>query len=74
MSEHIDDLLNRKVTDPIANVVAAAMDSGFSERKVREAIRIGIDHGVYEHRHPEERSPGDDEPRYKREFLRAERG
>ena len=71
---HIDDLINAKFADPLANMVCAALDSGLTEDELRKAMAQAWRDGTYEHRHPDERSPGDDEPRYTHEVKAARRG
>jgi len=70
---HISDLINEKLGDPVGNLVAAALDSGITESQVEAAVALGIGHGFHEHEHPEEKSPGDKEPRYADQVTAAEK-
>ena len=45
---HRDDVLNALVCDLLADQVRRALELGFNEEEVQEAVRRGVDHGVYE--------------------------
>lgn len=45
---HRDDVLNALVCDLLADQVRRALELGFKEEEVQEAVRRGLDHGVYE--------------------------
>ena len=44
-----DDVLNAIVTDLVADQVVRALELGFKQKEVEDAVRIGVSHGTYEH-------------------------
>jgi hypothetical protein len=45
---HRNDVLNALVCDLLADQVRRALELGFNAEEVQEAVRRGLEHGVYE--------------------------
>lgn len=48
LKAHPDDILNALVCDLLADQVRRALELGFKEEEVQEAVRRGLEHGAYE--------------------------
>lgn len=47
---HRDDILNALICDLLADQVRRALELGFKEEEVQDAVRRGLEHGLYEFR------------------------